>query len=272
MFFPNIKFLYFFCMGLITFLSDFGYTDHYVAAVKAKILSKDPAILIVDISHGVEPFNLPHGVQVLSAAFPDFPEGTVHLVAVDSHGSRDNRYLAIRYKKHFFLASDNGILSLLTDSSPEMMVEIPMDKITANPTCDLLAPAALALARSGQLENIGPQTNQMRELINRQLKLGDHSITGHVIHVDHYGNLLTNITRDSIDAISHGRPCTIHFARETVARISTLYSQADDGDCVCLYNSQGQLCIGINKGNASELLGLYFDSQVNVRFYNTGSD
>jgi S-adenosylmethionine hydrolase len=254
-------------MGLLTFLSDFGYTDHYVAAVKAKILSLDPSVLIVDVSHGIEPFNLAHGVQVLRAAYPSFPEGTVHLVAVDSHGSRDNRYLAIRYHQHFFVAPDNGILSLLTESAPEEMVEIPASSRTSSPTVDILAPAALQLAQTGSLAQVGEKTNRMHELLNRQLKLGDHTITGHVIHVDHYGNLITDITRDSIEAIAHGRSCTIHFARETVSRIQSRYTQADDGDCVCIYNNQGQLCIGINKGNASELLGLSFDSQVDVRFY-----
>lgn len=254
-------------MGIITFLSDFGYSDHYAAAVKAKILSSDATALIVDISHGVEPFNLPHGVQVLRSAFPLFPAGTVHLVAVDAHGSRNNRYLAVRYRGHFFIAPDNGILSLLTDSAPEEMVAIQDGALTPNPTADIMAPAALLLASNGKLAELGDATNQMHELLNRQLKLGDHSITGHVIHVDHYGNLITDITRDSIDAIAHGRSCTIHFARETVSRIHSRFNQADDGDCVCIYNSQGQLCIGINKGNASELLGLYFDSQIDVRFY-----
>jgi S-adenosyl-L-methionine hydrolase (adenosine-forming) len=267
LFFPNIKYFYFSAMGLITFLSDFGYTDHYVAAVKAKLLSTDPNQVIVDLSHGIEPFNLAHGVQVLRSVFPAFPEGTAHLVAVDSHGSRGNRYLAIRYRRHFFVAPDNGILSLLTDSSPEEMVEIASPSPTPSPTADILAPAALHLVRTGDLLGLGEKTNQMHELLNRQLKLGDHTITGHVIHVDHFGNLVTDITRDSIDAIAHGRNLTIHFARETVSRIRTRYNQADEGDCVCIFNSQGQLCIGINKGHASELLGLSFDSQVDVRFY-----
>ncbi|GAB3830531.1 hypothetical protein GCM10028895_46740 [Pontibacter rugosus] len=88
-----------------------------------------------------------------------------------------------------------------------------------------------------------------------------------MIHVDRYGNLITNITRDSVDTIAHGRTFTIHFGRETVGRIYPNYNQTEDGDCCCIYNSQGQLCIGINKGHAAELLGLGFDSQVNVRFY-----
>ncbi|HSI91565.1 MAG TPA: SAM-dependent chlorinase/fluorinase [Adhaeribacter sp.] len=253
-------------MALITFLSDFGYIDHYVAAVKARMLSTRPNTQIVDISHGITPFDIAHGFYVLSAVYRDFPEGTVHLVAVDTHGAKSGKYHAARYKGHYFLAADNGIISLLTDSEPEELVELAVNGATTSPGRDILAPAALHLAGGGSLEDLGTKTTAMRQLMNRQLKLTDHAITGHVIHVDHYGNLVTNITRDSIETIGHERSFTITFGREKVSRISERYNQPPEGECVCVYNNQGYLCIGINKGNANELLGLDFDSQVDVHF------
>src|SRR5688572_11185695 len=111
-------------MHFITFLSDFGYRDHYVASVKARILSSEPKAQIVDISHAVEPFDIAHAVHILSAVFQDFPKGTVHLIAVDTQGTKSGKYHAAKYKGHFFLAADNGIISLLTDSEPEELVEI----------------------------------------------------------------------------------------------------------------------------------------------------
>lgn len=253
-------------MGLITFLSDFGYTDHYVAAVKAKIVSSAPQTQIIDISHAVEPYNIVHGAFVLNSVFRDFPAGTVHLVAVDSQGSRQNRFLAAAFNEHYFLAADNGILSLLIEAQPTAMVELPADAATTFAAKDILAPAALALASGAELESLGPAVTQYRELINRQLRLSDHAITGHVIHVDHYGNLITNVSRDSMDAIGHERPFTVHFARETVQKVSPDFTHVDEGDVICFYNRQGLLAIGINKGHASELLGLHFDSQVKVLF------
>lgn len=253
-------------MAIITFLSDFGYRDHYVAAVKARLLSSQPNTQIVDISHGIEPFDIAHGVFVLSSVFRDFPEGTVHLIAVDTQGAKSGKFHAAKYQGHYFLAADNGILSLLTESEPEALVELAVLQDSASPARDLLAPAALHLANGGQLEDIGTPTTHMRQLLNRQLKLNDHAITGHIIHVDHYGNLVSNITRDSIESIGHERSFTIQFAREKVTRISERYTQPAEGDCVCVYNNQNQLCIGINKGNAAELLGLGFDSQVDIHF------
>ncbi len=258
-------------MALITFTSDFGYTDHYVAAVKAKILSQEPQATIVDVSHAIEPYNIAHAQYVLGAVYSDFPAGTVHLVGVDTHGSKEGKFHAARYKGHYFLLADNGLLSLLTDGQPEQVVELKTDNPQMPfPAKDLLAQAAVYLAKGGDIEVLGESTKSFRQLLNRQLRLNDHSITGHVIHVDRYGNLITNITADSIDTIAHGRTFTIHFGRETICRIYPNYNQTDDGDCCCIYNSQGQLCIGINKGHAAELLGLGFDSQVDVRFYPGG--
>ncbi len=255
-------------MAVITLTSDFGLTDHYVAAVKAKILSQDPQSTIVDISHAVEPYNIPQAEYVLGAVFQDFPKGTVHLVAVDTHGCKTGKYHAAKYKGHYFLLADNGLLSLLTDGKPDLVVEINTENaLVPFPEKELLAPAAVFLAKGGDIEVLGEQTTSFKQLLNRQLRLNDHSITGHVIHVDRYGNLITNITRDSVDTIAHGRNFTIHFARETVGRVHPNYNQVDDGDCCCIYNNLGQLSIGINKGNASELLGLGFDSQIDIRFY-----
>ncbi|PTX21157.1 hypothetical protein C8N40_102127 [Pontibacter mucosus] len=255
-------------MAVITFLSDFGYRDHYVAAVKAKILSLDPQVQVVDITHAIEPYNIAHAEYVFGAVFRDFPEGTVHILAVDTHGCKRGKYHATKYKGHYFLLADNGLLSLLTDGQPEVVVELKTDiPYTPSPEKDLLAPAAVFLAKGGDLDVLGDRTNNIRQLFNRQLRLGDHAITGHVIHVDRYGNLITDITRDSIETIAHGRTFTIHFGREAIGRIYPNYNQVDDGDCCCTYNSQGLLCIGINKGHAAELLGLGFDSQVDVRFY-----
>lgn len=254
-------------MGLITFLSDFGYRDHYVAAVKARILQLAPTVPVLDITHAIEPFNIAHALHVLQAVFRDFPVGTVHLVGVNDLGSPRAAWHAARFQDHYFVAADNGLLALLCDGQPDELVALPPPtRPFASPTRDLLAPAAVHLAQGGALQDLGPLTTDLYSLLNRQVRLQDHRITGHVVHVDHYGNLITNITRSVVEVIGRDRPCAIHFARETVRSIATHFQDADPGEAVCIFNSQEQLCIGINQGNASELLGLHFDSQVDLRF------
>ncbi|GAB2778119.1 hypothetical protein HNQ93_001701 [Hymenobacter luteus] len=258
-------------MGLITFLSDFGYRDHYVAAVKARILQLAPQVPVLDITHGIEPFNIAHAQHVLSSVYQDFPAGTVHLIGVNDQGSPRGAWHAARFQGHYFVSADNGLLPLLCDGKPEELVLLSAGPApTPSPTRDLLAPAAVRLAQGEALVSLGTAATEVYQLLNRQLRLQDNRITGHVVHVDHYGNLVTDITRTAVEVIGRNRPFTIHFARETVRDIAVHFQATPPGEAVCVFNSTDQLCIGINQGNASELLGLYFDSQVDVRFPSDG--
>ncbi|MDQ2793314.1 MAG: SAM-dependent chlorinase/fluorinase [Bacteroidota bacterium] len=253
-------------MGLITLLTDFGYRDHYVAALKARLLHLAPAVPVVDLSHGVEPFNIAHAVHVLQSVFRDFPVGTVHVIGVADHGAGpETGWLAAEFEGHYFVAGDNGILALLANGTPESLVALPA-AVTASPTRDVLLPAAVALAQGTPLSDLGPAVTTQHQLNNRQLRLQDHRITGHVAHVDHYGNLVTNISRTAVEAVGHGRPLAIHFGRDVVRDLHPHFSAVPPGEAVVVFNSQQFLCLGICQGNAAELLGLNFDSQVDVRF------
>ena len=253
-------------MGLITLLTDFGYRDHYVAALKARLRHLAPALPVVDISHGVEPFNIAHAAQVLQAVFRDCPAGTVHVVGVADHGAGpEPGWQAAAFAGHYFVAANNGILALLSNGAPEELVALPA-AVSPSPTRDVLLPAAVALAQGAPLASLGPAIATLHQLNNRQLRLQDHRITGHVAHVDHYGNLVTNISRTAVEAVGHGRPLAIHFGRDVVRDVHSHFSAVPPGEAVVVFNSQQFLCLGICQGNASELLGLSFDSQVDVRF------
>ena len=253
-------------MGIITLLTDFGYRDHYVAALKARLLHLAPATPVVDISHGVEPFNIAHAVHVLQAVFRDFPVGTAHVIGIDDHGAGpEPAWQAALYEGHYFLAGDNGILALLCNGRPEQLVALPA-ALTPSPTRDVLLPAAVALAQGAALASLGPAITEFHRLNNRQLRLQDHRITGHVAYVDLYGNLITNISRTAVEAVGHGRPLAVHFGRDVVREVHPHFSAVPPGEAVVVFNSQDYLCLGICQGNAAELLGLHFDSQVDVRF------
>jgi S-adenosylmethionine hydrolase len=263
-------------MGVLTLLTDFGYRDHYVAALKARLLHLAPSLAVMDISHGVEPYNIAHAVHVLRAVFRDFPLGTTHLIAVSDYGASPTgavatpAWHAAQHQGHYFVAADNGLLALLCDGVPERLVRLPRVAPVApaafNPTRDVLAPAAVRLAQGKSLDKLGQPTTELYSLTNRQVRLQDNRITGHVVHVDHYGNLITNIPREAVEVTSRDRPPIIKFGRETVRELRPHFAAAPPGEIVCAFNSQGCLCIAINQGHASELLGMYFDSQVDVWF------
>lgn len=261
-------------MALITFMSDFGLTDHYVAAVKAKILSVNPGLRIVDVTHQVEHFNIAHAAFVLKSVFREFPKGTVHLVGVDSVNVRDEEYLAVKLEEHYFLGMNNGLFSLISDAEPAAVIRInlPANRKTTFPAKDVFAAAAARLASGASVYDLGVPTNNFKRLLPRQVKANKKQMTGNVIRVDHYGNLITNLDKELFYSLKATSNFHIAFARERVYKISDTYNQVEPGDCFVIFNSDGLMEIGIHNGHAADLLGLDFDSSVSVYFEPVAQD
>jgi len=255
-------------MAIVTLLTDSGESDHYVAAVKARIISINPGVRIEDISHSVKPSDLAHAAFILRAIFRDFPKGTVHLVGVDSTGNRGDVSVALQLEDHFFVGCDNGLFGLITDKTHQQLVELnSINPVTTTfPERDIFAPAAAKLASGVSITTLGKPMQSFKRMIDRQVKATKKQITGTVIRVDGVGNLITNIPRDTFEILSQGKAYTIQFGGEKFRRIHTQYNQAEQGECFIVFNSLGLLEVGIYKGNASELLGLEYDSTVNIIF------
>lgn len=254
-------------MPLITFMSDHGLTDHYVAAVKARILVSAPTANIIDISHNIAPFNLPQAAFVLRSVFKDFPIGTIHLVSVNNPYRQKDRFVALKLEGHYFIGADSGIYSLISNAVPEEIVELSAEiQDHVFPSKLILAPAVVKLANGAELQALGEPVSELRQMLHRQLRVTKTQLIGHVVHIDHYGNLVTNISKKDFEEIHRGRPFAISFARESLNEILNAYFQVDSGDCVAVFNSEDLLEIAINNGNASELLGMHFDSPVMIHF------
>ena len=251
-------------------MSDFGHRDHYVAAVKAKILSFSHNLKIVDITHHIEPFNAMHGAYVLRSVFRDFPKGTVHLVSVNNPTGKEDRLLAMKLEDHFFVGSDNGIFSLLSDKI-SLMVELKKDITNNNfhptfPEKTTLAAAAAALANEVSIYNLGPQVTEIKTMINRQPRTSKEQILGSVIHVDNLGNLITNISKEQFYQLCDNRGFKITFSRDELSTISETYHDVENGDSLAVFNSSGLLEISMRQGKASQLLGMDVESPVNIIF------
>jgi S-adenosylmethionine hydrolase len=255
-------------MPIVTLLTDSGESDHYVASIKAKIVSINPGVGIVDITHSIASCDIAHAAFVLRSVFREFPKGTVHLVGVDSVGNRGDAFLAAQLEDHFFVTTDNGLLGLISDKSHQYMAQLnTLSPITSTfPERDILAPAAAKLASGVSLTDLGKPLPALKRMIDRQVKATKKQITGQVIRVDAAGNLITNIPKEAFEILSKDKAYTVQFAGEKFRRIHTQYNQAEQGECFILFNSLGLLEIGIYKGNASELLGLTYDSTVNILF------
>jgi len=252
-------------MALITFMSDFGHRDHYVAAVKAKILAVNHNVKVIDINHEIEPYNIAHAAFVCNAVFRDFPKGTVHILAVNSLGKRGDKYLAIKLEDHYFVGTDNGLFSLISRDKPTAIVELP-GETSSFPERDVFAKAAVFLANEKSIYDLGIQIPEVKRMLNRELRLTQNQITGNVLHIDYYGNVITNIEKEGFETVSANRSYNVKFIREEIRKIGKGYNSIDEGDCAVFFNSNNLLEIAINKGNASQLLGLVYDDQVIIEF------
>ena len=253
-------------MAIVTLTSDFGHRDAYVAILKATLLSAEPDLKLIDVSHEVEPANIAHGAFIVASAYANFPKKTVHLVAVDSLGTADNKFIAVEIEGHYFIGADNGLLSLISEFEPDKVVLISEGEKTSFPAKDLMAASAVKLANGSALSDLGKDYPEMKKFLKRSVKANKQEIVGHVAHIDHFGNLITNISKHDFDILSKGKNYTIGIGKEYINQLNDSPSEVEAGDCFVLFNHQGLLEIGIKNGRAAQLLGLEYDSQVWIKF------
>ena len=255
-------------MAIVTLLTDSGESDHYVASIKAKIISLNPGIRVEDITHNIKPSDIAHAAFVLRNVFRDFPKGTVHLVGVNSTGNKGEAFIAVQLEDHFFVGCDNGLFGLISERPHQQLVALnAINTIsTTFPERDIFAHAAVKLASGIAITNLGKPMPMFKKMIDRQIKATKKQITGTIVRVDNMGNLITNISKEVFDILAEGKVYTIMFGGEKFKKFHTQYNQAEQGECFIVFNSSGLLEIGIYKGNASELLGLDYDGVVNILF------
>lgn len=257
-------------MPIITLTSDWGLRDHYLAAVKGALLSRLPEALIVDITHQVAPFSLREASFIIRNSYRNFPEGTIHIIAIRSEETKDFVHTALEYDGHFFIGADNGIFSLIFDSKPDRMVEVNLPQDSGQftfSTRDRFVEAAVFLAGGEPLEKLGRAKDTWIEQSHFRPVVSGNVIRGMVIYVDNYENVITNITRELFDKVGRGRQFTIEFRREQLSRLAASYQDVPEGEIAALFGSTGHLEIAVNYGNASGLLGLYVDGMVRIEFF-----
>lgn len=277
-------------MKIITLTSDLGLTDHYVASLKGQLLSHLGDVNLIDISHGVQSFNIAQAAFYVNNASKDFPVGTIHFLHVDStpviHIGKPehNTYpLIMQLNGQFFIGADNGIFSLLNEyQTYEKLVRIDFSAAGMDlryAVRNIYIPAMKAILAGEKPENLGDETTSLRQAFTTQATIEKNLIKGTVIHVDSFGNVITNITEELFNQIGKKHPFIIFFKNSNyfIDQISTSYSDVPMGEKLALFNENGFLEIAINKGTigsgggANSLLGLNVKDIVRVEFHPQGS-
>jgi S-adenosylmethionine hydrolase len=247
-------------LPLLTLTSDIGNQDYLVSAVKAQLLQINPGFTIIDISHTIPPFNYPQAAYVTRSAVRNFPEFTYHLILVNLFEKKPEQLLMAFHNNQYFLCADNGLLTMILEAKPELVIGIPLDKTAIKNTIyctSVMGQAINQLVNGESIKDIGIpdvsfiEKNHLRPLLNNQW------IEGQIIFIDNFENVIVNITREQFEEQRKGRSFRIVFKRdETIDRISESYADVNEGEKLALFNSAGYLEIAINKGNAAGLFGL----------------
>ncbi|SFS29711.1 SAM hydrolase/SAM-dependent halogenase family protein [Lutibacter maritimus] len=275
-------------MSIITLTTDFGTKDHFVGAIKGTIYSELPNARIVDISHQISPFNIAETAYILKNAYKSFPNGSIHIIGVDSELNDENKHIALLLDNHYFICPNNGVISLLaSEIKPEKIVEINIhDRVeTIFPVLDVFVKVACHIARGGTLEVIGKTIPDFERMVELQPTVsGDNNtIFGNVIYVDNYGNSISNITKKAFNEIGKGRDFEVIANRYSFKKIVEKYSdivdfsvpkelRQKDGTRLALFNTANYLEIAIYRSNlntvggAASLLGLNYRDSITVKF------
>ena len=275
-------------MAIITLTTDFGHKDHFVAAIKGTILSEVDTVSIVDISHEVSPFNIQECAYILKNAYQSFPEGSIHIVGIDSEESPENEHIIVKINGHYFISANNGVVSLIaSETEPEKIAQInvPNTAISSFPVLDVFVKVACHLVRGGTLEVVGKPLKALKDLkeFEPRITSGGKTIVGTVIYIDNYGNVVTNIQKTLFEAYRNGQDFEILARTEKVNTIYSSYNgiinynldrtqRKGPGDLLALFNASGYIELAIYKsdlnsvGGASTLVGLNYRDVITINF------
>lgn len=255
-------------MQFTTLTTDFGTQDFYVGALKGALLRQVPSLNIVDISHDIPPFDIVRGAFVVANVWREFPEGSIHLIGVNCVYQPDFRFVVARHEGHYFLAPDNGLLSLLFPQlDPGDLRNLHANPAEHFAVKNVFAHGVAHLAAGNAFDTLGEYAAPLLERISIQPVITPTRIRGTVIHVDNFDNVVVNIRREVFENAANGRPFSLFFKRnDPITQLSGNYCDVAVGEQLCLFNMADYLEIAVNMGRAATLLGLKVEDVVEVVF------
>jgi S-adenosyl-L-methionine hydrolase (adenosine-forming) len=259
---------------IVTLTTDFGERDYYVGAMKGVILSINPNAQVVDLSHEVRPQDILDGAFLISRAYRYFPAWTVHCVVVDPGVGTARRALVASADGHYFVAPDNGVLSLILDHSEgARVVHATASHYFLSEVSqtfhgrDIFAPVSAWLSRRILLEHFGDTvTDYLRLSMPKAHLEGPHQVRGAVIQIDHFGNCVTNIPPQLLPDFFSAPPPSYKFrvGTNTIQQLCTAYAAGETNTPFVILGSSDFLEISLNRGSAADYLKISRGAEVEV--------
>jgi len=257
---------------IITLTTDYGTSDHLAGVLKGVILRILPNATLVDISHQVVPVDVLDGALTIGSAYRYFPPRTVHVVVVDPGVGTQRRPIVVSGEQHFFVAPDNGVLSVVYEREPAVKVRhITAEHYFLNPVSetfhgrDIFAPVAAWLAKTYQTEVFGDEiTDYVRFAVPRAKSEGA-ALKGVVLRVDAFGNLMTNLTAEDVPAaMAAAGKIKLQIGNTRVEHLAQTFAQGAAGEPIAVIGSSGFLEVAVNRGHAARTLGAQRGTEVTL--------
>jgi S-adenosylmethionine hydrolase len=283
-------------MQILTLTSDTGLQDYYIASLKGAILKTMPEVQIVDISHSIQPFDVASAAFQMQCCYKDFPDGTIHLIGVDSEpliqppeysdaSSFVSSYPTVmKFHNQYFISNDNGFFgAFLDDQEPEELWRYTVDLNNAlelkYPMKNCFVPLAKRIIEKENLETFAEAVNKYKKALIPKAVIEEYIVRGIVIHIDSFGNLITNISKADFERLPKDAPYSIKFANEKyyIDHISETYNAVQQGERVALFNENNLLEIAINRGarqstgGADILFGMKLGDRLRIESSPAGS-
>ncbi len=259
--------------NIITLTTDFGTRGIFVGVMKGVIFSINPDAKIIDIAHDIEPQNIHAGAFLLNSAYHYFPHGAIHLGVIDPGVGSTRRAIAVETEDYYFVVPDNGVLSYVLSTEKVLRsVNLTNSKYFLPQLSgtfhgrDIFAPVAAHLSRGVPFDALGEQITQLRRIPILTPQTSESEIVGHILYIDRFGNLITNISQKLFESAGKGRVFVIYIDDRRIQRICRAYLDVPIGELLSIFSSFGTLEIAINQGNAAEMLGIEEGCSIIIRF------
>ncbi|MCM8784570.1 MAG: SAM-dependent chlorinase/fluorinase [Candidatus Omnitrophica bacterium] len=258
-------------MANIVLLTDFGFRDEYVGIVKGVILKINPQAQILDLTHEIPPQDVAWTAYCLASAYKFFSKETIFLCVVDPGVGTKRKIIIVKTKDYFFVAPDNGILTrVLEKDNPEKIIAVRNKKFFLPEISstfhgrDIMAPVAAYLSRGVALSEFGPEIKMIKKIALPEVIIKDKCISGEIIHIDHFGNLITNIDKNFFAQVIKKNKFFIKIKDKKIFRINTSYSQSKKGELLAIWGSRNLLEIAVSQGSAVKELRIKKGEQVTI--------
>lgn len=253
---------------IITLLTDFGLSDPYVGSMKGVILNINPDVRIIDITHDISPQNVDEAAFVLKRVYSYFPRGTIHVVVVDPGVGSERAILAVQAESYIFLAPDNGVLKYIFDDDADARVfrltnhAYFLEKVSHTfHGRDIFAPVAAHVSKGVTLERLGESFHDYVVGNVKKPVEGKTEIIGEIIHIDKFGNGVTNIDGTLLKGRSK---IMIRIKGHELDELCRAYTDVPVGEPLALVGSGGTLEISVHRGDAKQRMGFLVGDSVTV--------